>query len=303
MREAHRSRELLDQQWGHPLRRLDARSHGGHERRVRFDEFRLVECGSEPIRRPGHQRAVERARYAQLHGTACAGLFGGRTGLVDRGILSGDDDLPRAVVVRGPHVEDAPADAFDDLVVEAEDRGHRARILASGLCHREPALTYEHNGLFDLERPGSRQGRELTDRVTDDEVRLDAACPHRRADSEARCDQSRLLDLRLDELLFGPLEAEPLQVEPGGDAAALEDLQRLGDGRRDLAAHPDLERSLPREAKRNQTLLHCVHLIRAEPHVRPAPMPVINTRSPCLSRPSACASARASGIEPEEVLP
>ena len=155
MREAHRSRELLDQQRGHPLRRFDARSHGRHERRVRFDEFRLVERGSEPICRPGHQRAVERAGHAQLHGTARAGLFGGRTGLVDRGILSGDDDLAGAVVVRGPHVEDAPANAFDDLVVEAEDRGHRARILASGLRHCQPAFTYERNGLFDLERPSS----------------------------------------------------------------------------------------------------------------------------------------------------
>src|SRR5438876_2546228 len=140
-----------------------------------------------------------------------------------------------------------------------------------------------------------------------DEVRLDAARPHGRVDREARRNESGLLDLRLDELLFRPLEAEMLQVEPGGGAAPLEHVQRLGDGRGDLAAHPDLERSLSGEAEcdetRFQTRFHRVHSIRAEPHVSPAPMPVINTRSPSFSRASACASASASGIEPEDVLP
>src|SRR5947199_8108818 len=35
-------------------------------------------------------------------------------------------------VVRRPHVEDPPADPLDDLVVEPEDRGHRAGVAARG---------------------------------------------------------------------------------------------------------------------------------------------------------------------------
>src|SRR5882724_288331 len=139
--------------------------------------------------------------------------------------------------------------------------------------------------------------------MTYDEVRLDAPRPHGRAHGEARRDKSRLLDLRFNELLFRSVEAEMLQVEPGGGAASLEDVECLGHGRRDLAAHPDLDRSLSREAEGDETRLHRVHSIRAEPQVSPAPMPVINTRSPSFSRPSACASASASGIEPEDVLP
>src|SRR5438094_1671290 len=41
----------------------------------------------------------------------------------------------------------------------------------------------------------------------------------------------------------------------------------------------------------------------AEPQVSPAPIPVISTSFPGWSRPSAAASPRASGIEPDEVLP
>src|SRR6266850_1662761 len=81
--------------------------------------------------------------------------------------------------------------------------------------------------------------------------------PRARADGETRCDESRLLDLRLDELFFRPLEAKMLQVEPGRDAAPLEDVERLGVGRRDLPAHADLERSLSRETEGNPTGLHC----------------------------------------------
>ena len=189
------------------------------------------------------------------------------------------------------------------LVVESEDRRHRARVLARGLRHREPALTHQRDRLFDSERPGRRQRGELADRVADDKVGLDPARPNGRTHGETRRNQGRLLDLGLDERRLGTLEAEPLQIEARSGAAALEDVASLGDGRHDLAAHPNLKRPLAGEAERNQSGLHCVHSIRAEPHVSPAPMPVINTRSPSLSRPSACASASASGIEPEDVFP
>ena len=41
----------------------------------------------------------------------------------------------------------------------------------------------------------------------------------------------------------------------------------------------------------------------AEPQVRPAPIPVISTMLPGRKRPSLSASARPSGIEPDEVFP
>src|SRR4029079_17284221 len=105
-----------------------------------------------------------------------------------------------------------------------------------------------------------------------------------------------------DHLLERRVEAELLQVEPTGLAAALVDLHHLGHRLGELAPHPHLERALARETK-GDTHTSAVHFITAEPQVRPAPMPVISTVSPCFTRPVASASCSASGIEAEDVLP
>src|SRR6478672_5547224 len=124
------------------------------------------------------------------------------------------------------------------------------------------------------------------------------------APGEARRDERRLLHLRLHELSLGRLEAEVHEIQARRLAPLLEHLHRLGKGLRELTAHARLERSLAREAERDLAAVrHSVHSIRPEPHVRPAPMPVINTKSPFFKRPSSCASASASGIEPEDVFP
>ena len=142
--------------------------------------------------------------------------------------------------------------------------------------------------------------------MADDVVGCDPPGPQRREDREARRDQRRLLHLRLDELVERGLEAELLEVEAGRLAADAIDLHRLRDGQRDLPAHSLLQRPLPGEAKRNLrhvVLPFAVHSIRVEPHVRPAPIPVMRTSEPSRSRPSASASPRASGIDPEDVFP
>ena len=152
--------------------------------------------------------------------------------------------------------------------------------------------------------PDRGERGELTDRVADDDVGLDPLFPHGGQDREARRDERRLLHLRLDELVERPLEAEVREIHARGLRADAVDLHRLRHGLRDLAAHADLERALAREAERD--LRHppaSDHSSNAEPHVSPAPMPVIRTSAPGRSLPSARASASASGIEPDDVLP
>ena len=156
-----------------------------------------------------------------------------------------------------------------------------------------------------VERLRRGERRELADGVPDDEVRLDAANADRLVDREARRHERRLLVLGLDELRHRRVEAELLEIDARRLAAVPEDLPRLGHGLDDLAPHPFLERAL---ARKHECHLHCdlipsVHSIRAEPHVRPAPMPVINTSAPGFSMPSRSASASASGIEPDDVFP
>src|SRR6266545_2574601 len=145
---------------------------------------------------------------------------------------------------------------------------------------------------------------ELTHGMADDEVGLQAALPDRRQDGEARRDERRLLHLRLDKLFLGRAETQSHEIDSRSFAPAFEDLRRLGDPLGDLPAHAGLQRALAREAEGDETTAaHAVHSIKPDPHVSPAPIPVINTRLPFSSRPSFCASAKASGIEPEDVLP
>ncbi len=156
-----------------------------------------------------------------------------------------------------------------------------------------------------LERPCSCERRELADRVADDDVRLEAALAHRREDREARGDERRLLYLRVDELLERRREAELLEVEPGRLGSDPIHLACRREGLGDLAPHSFLERPLSGEAESDlrHRGLPFVHSMSAEPQVRPAPIPVSSTSVPSCSRPSARASARASGMEPDEVFP
>src|SRR4029079_17998726 len=150
--------------------------------------------------------------------------------------------------------------------------------------------------------------RELADRVADDHVGPDPPLPQRCVERQTGGDERRLLDLGVDHVLDRALEAQLLEVHPGGLGRLVEHGHRLGDGLRDLAAHPGLERALPGEHERDlghaaAPVVGWVHSISADPHVRPAPMPVRSTSLPGSSRPSSAASASASGMEPEEVLP
>ena len=179
-----------------------------------------------------------------------------------------------------------------------------------GLRHRDPALADELERLLDGHRACRGDRGELADRVADDEVRLDAARADRREHGERRGDERRLLHRGVDEVVRGAAEAQVLEIEPRCRAAAPVDVHRLGHRLGDVEPHPGLDRALAREAERNlvgagchQAAISFVQRIKAEPHVSPAPIPVISTSWPGRSRPSAAASASASGIDPDEVFP
>ena len=142
--------------------------------------------------------------------------------------------------------------------------------------------------------------------MPDDDVRLEAALSQGGQDGEARCHEGRLLHLGMHEVVDWRVEAEALEIETRGLRADSVHLPGGGERLRDLASHARLERALAGEAKGNLAhvaLPFVVHSISDEPHVRPAPIPVINTSAPSRSRPSARASVSASGIDPDEVFP
>ena len=76
LREAHRRRELVDEQRAEPRGRLDARRHGRHERRDRVVEADPLDRRLEPVGRTRDERAVERARDLQLDRSSSAEALG-----------------------------------------------------------------------------------------------------------------------------------------------------------------------------------------------------------------------------------
>ena len=138
--------------------------------------------------------------------------------------------------------------------------------------------------------------------MPDHVVGLDPAGAQRFQHGETRRHERRLLHLGLDHLVERGVEAQPPKIEPARLASLLVHLHRLRNRLGDISAHSLRERPLSGEAKRD--LHHAsVHLINADPHVNPAPIPVIRIIDPSCTRPSSTASANASGIEADEVLP
>ena len=118
--------------------------------------------------------------------------------------------------------------------------------------------------------------------MADDEVGLDAALVQGGEHRERRRNERRLLHRGVVELLGVGVEAQTLEVEPARLAPAPKTSIAAGIASANVPAHPGLERALAREAEGD--LVHAafspVQRINALPHVRPAPIPVINTSFP-----------------------
>ena len=113
LREAHGRRQLVDEQRAEALCGLDLGRHGGHERRDRVGEADAVDRRLEPVGRARDERAVECAGDLEANRSSGAEALGLGAALLDCVVLSGDDDLPGAVVVRRPDSDDLPAEGLD----------------------------------------------------------------------------------------------------------------------------------------------------------------------------------------------
>ena len=305
LREAHRRGELVDEQRPHPLRRLEPRSHRRHERRNRLLELDPLHCRPQPVGGAGHERRVERARDLQLDRPARARLLRSLAALVHRVVLAGDDDLPGAVVVRRPHAEDLAAEHLDHLVVEAEDRRHRAGMPCGSLGHGDAALAHELDRLLGRHRFRRGKRRELADRMADDEVRLDPARAYRRKHGERGRDERRLLHGRLDEVLDRPRGSRAARGRARMPRCRAR--RRSAPPARPRRCHvPSPSRSTPGRGSRTRSSsrrhLLCPSHQRRTPR-EPRTHPGHQHEPPGCAADRGRASARASGIEPEDVFP
>ena len=152
---------------------------------------------------------------------------------------------------------------------------------------------------------GGGERRELADRVPHDEVGLDAAGADGRKHSQRVATSAGCWTAVSTSSSAAPWKQRRSRSSP--DAALLRSKTSHASGTASAMSLP-MPASIepwPGEAKRD--LAHpWRHLLRpldhAEPHVSPAPIPVISTIRPSQP-PVGGASASASGIDPEDVFP
>ena len=111
---------------------------------------------------------MEGRGHRQQHGAL--GAFGlcDLDGAIDRGLVAGDDHLPAAIVVGGlAHLALGRFGCHRHrrLIVEAEQRGHRAGADRHGLLHRKPARAQQPRGIAEAETAGRGQRRIFAERM------------------------------------------------------------------------------------------------------------------------------------------
>ena len=120
---------------------------------------------------------MERAGGGQT-GTPLACRLPGGFGPLDGGQLSRNDDLARAIEVRGDEhlaLRALLAQMRDRFPIGFKQRAHHARSLGSGLRHKAGALGHERKRFLVGEHARNRQGTDLPQRESEHGLRLHAA--------------------------------------------------------------------------------------------------------------------------------
>ncbi len=125
-----------------------------------------------------HQRRVGGDAHRQADHLPRAGFLQQRRDLVQAGLVAGDDDLSRAVVVGDPHAVPVRActlaGLIDRLDVQAKHGSHAAGADLAGELHGLGSCLYEAQGALEIERPAGYQGRKLAQGMAGDECGLEA---------------------------------------------------------------------------------------------------------------------------------
>ncbi len=178
MLPAHRAAQLRRQQAG-PLGAavVGERVDVGDHRHLGVAWVGVGDRLAQPVARRRHERRVERAGHLQRHDLLGPELLGDGTGRGHAVGRAGDDDLTGRVEVGHPHVAvGPPAGDLDEVVVEPEDRGHRAGVVDAGLVHRVGPLDDEAHALVERQGTGGGERGVLAEAV---------AGAHRRFETEA----------------------------------------------------------------------------------------------------------------------
>ena len=140
----------------------------------------------------------------------------------------GDDDLPGCVEVGHPDVAVGPsAGDLDQVVVEAQHRGHRARVVEAGLVHRVGTLAHQPHSVFEAECAGGRERRVLAEAVSGAVARLDAEPLDRVEHHQARHERRQLSVAGVAELLRVGVQQQAGDIALGIRRRFLDELPAL----------------------------------------------------------------------------
>ncbi len=187
-------------------------------------------------------------------------------------------------------------------------RRDRARPPSRPGCSRAAAAVAlprsgtRRDGVARRKRPARGERRVLADRVPDDGVRPQTArLDGRRQASDAVTSAGCWISVSVSSS-SGPSKQSRSRSRPDDLAPDLEDLVGLGKRLCERSSHADLLRPLAGKAECD---LHAATLPAKEGGAprEPGADGREEHRAPSLSRPSACASASASGIDALDVLP
>ena len=200
----------------------------GDDRHLGVARLRVGDRLAQPVARRRHERRVERPGHRERHHLLRAELLGVRSGGRDSLGRPGDHDLAGSVEVGDPHVAvGAAAGDLDLVVVEAEDRGHRAGLILPGVVHGLGALGDEAHALVEARRAGGDERGVLAEAVAGAEHRVEAEALDRVEHHQARHERGELGVAGVLQLVGVGVEQQSRDVTFGDLARFLDELPGL----------------------------------------------------------------------------
>ncbi len=279
----------------------DHRECGIGELGARERELQMV------LGRP-HERRVECPAHFEGNDALGAALLAALARAGDGVGIAGDHRLVRGVDVGGDGearlLRRLRARRFHVFGRKAEHRGHRAGALVPGLLHQLAAAPHELRRLGGTERARRDVGGVLAERMPSGRDNTVDLVAHDREHRGAVREDGGLRVLRRRQLLFRTLEHDPRQLGAEGFVDRVEHGARRGEPLREIFAHADFLRALPRaQPDGGRSMLRPYHRTTMLPQVKPAPKAQNITVMPGFRRPHVTASSSAMAMDAAEVLP
>ena len=115
---------------------------------------------------------MEGTAYVQQQGPLCTGSLKLFTGLFHGSLLTGNHNLPRAVVIGNPHAFHGPRDSFNGRCVQGQDGCHGSFSHRNCFLHQDSPLAHRADGVLVTHDAGCCQGTVFPQTQSGGHIRL-----------------------------------------------------------------------------------------------------------------------------------